>query len=83
MMPERLFFVGGAKAVLDGRDLGHPVTLEANPTIGAVPLPTRPTFVIGQAHARIRDAAEYRETRRRLVERGALGPGRWRAGAAG
>ncbi|MDQ4076252.1 MAG: hypothetical protein M3220_08395 [Chloroflexota bacterium] len=37
-----------------------------NPTIGDVPLPTRPTFVIGQAHARIKDREEYRRTRERV-----------------
>ncbi len=63
IMPERIFFIEASKAVLDGRDLGEPVRLEQNPTIGGIPLPARPTFAIGQAHMRIEDREEYRRTR--------------------
>jgi len=63
IMPEQVFFIGSSRATLEGRDLGHPVRLSRNPTIGDVPLPTRPAFVIGQAHARIADPEEYRRTR--------------------
>jgi hypothetical protein len=49
--------------VWEGHDLGEPVRLPTNPDIGGIPLPTRPTFVIGQAHARIKDPEEYRRTR--------------------
>ena len=63
IMPERIFFIDASKAVLDGQDLGEPVRLAENPTIGGIPLPARPTFAIGQAHMRIRDHEEYRRTR--------------------
>jgi hypothetical protein len=63
MMPERIFFIASSTASLDGRDLGHPVPLPSNPTIGGVSLPSRPVFVTGQAHARIDDPEEYRRTR--------------------
>jgi energy-coupling factor transporter ATP-binding protein EcfA2 len=63
IMPERIFFVEASKAVLDGEDLGAPVRLAENPTIGGIPLPARPTFAIGQAHMRIRDHEEYLQTR--------------------
>ena len=57
-MPERIFFIDASEAVWEGRDLGDPVWLATNPTIGGVPLPSRPTFVIGQAYARIKDQKE-------------------------
>lgn len=63
IMPERIFFIDASKAVLDGQDLGEPVRLAENPTIGGIPMPARPTFAIGQAHMRIRDHEEYRRTR--------------------
>jgi hypothetical protein len=66
IMPEQLFFIESSKAVLEGEDLGQPTRLSENPTIGGTPLPTRPSFVIGQAHARIKDPEEYRRTRARL-----------------
>lgn len=52
IMPEELFFIDESDAQLNGRSLGAPVRLETNPTIGDVPLPTRPTFALGQAHMR-------------------------------
>jgi hypothetical protein len=58
IMPERIFFIDASEAVWEGRDLGDPVWLATNPTIGGVPLPSRPTFVIGQAYARIKDQKE-------------------------
>lgn len=64
IMPERVYFVATSSAVLEGRDLGRPVRLDANPTLGSVPLPTRAVFAIGQAHARSPDPEEYRRTRR-------------------
>ena len=76
IMPERIFFIAAAKAVLDGQDLGEPVRLAENPTIGGVPMPARPTFAIGQAHMRIRDHEEYQRTREnarlKAQERGAI-----------
>lgn len=63
IMPEEVYFIEESDARLEGRDLGRPVRLEANPTIGDVPLPTRPSFVVGQAHATVRDPEEYRRTR--------------------
>lgn len=66
IMPERMFFIEASDAVWEGQDLGEPVELAANPVIGGVPLPRRPTFVIGQAHARIKSREEY-ERARQLV----------------
>lgn len=60
--------IAGASASLDGASLGEPVVLDANPTIGGVRLPTAPSFVLGEAHAAIRDPAEYRRTRSRVRE---------------
>lgn len=68
IMPEQIFFVDESEAVLDGRSLGDPVRLETNPTIGGVPTPTRPVFVLGQAHMRIADVDEYRRTRERVID---------------
>jgi len=46
-----------------GCGLGDPVRLATNPTIGGVPLPSRPAFVIGQAYAGIKDPEEYHRRR--------------------
>lgn len=63
IMPEEVFFIEESDAELNGRSLGDSVRLKTNPTIGDVPLPTRPTFVLGQAHMQITNPAEYRRTR--------------------
>lgn len=70
IMPEEVYFITKSEAILDGDSLGVPVGLDTNPTIGDVPLPTLPSFVIGQAHMRITDADEYRRTRERVREDG-------------
>lgn len=72
IMPERIFGIPASQARLDGTDLGRPTRLDSNPTIGGVPLPTRATFVIGQAHGRIVDPEEHRRTREAV---GAAGGG--------
>jgi hypothetical protein len=46
IVPERTVFVEESTAVLRGRDLGRPVHLDHNPTIGEVPLPRRGSFVV-------------------------------------
>lgn len=66
IMPEEIFFVDTADAVLDGRSLGEPVRLETNPAIGGVPTPARPILTFGQAHMRITDPEEYHRTRERV-----------------
>lgn len=63
IMPEEVFFIEESDAELNGRSLGDPVRLKTNPTIGDVPLPTRPTFVLGQAHMKITNPAEHNQTR--------------------
>lgn len=63
ILPERTYFIESSEASLEGEDLGRPVRLSDNPTIGGVALPTRPTFVIGRAFARIDDPEELRRTR--------------------
>lgn len=69
IMPERIYLIQSSQATLEGTDLGQLTRLSANPTIGGVPLPTRPAFVIGQAHARIKDPDEYRRTRESVQTR--------------
>ncbi|MET9887943.1 hypothetical protein ABZZ20_33390 [Streptomyces sp. NPDC006430] len=63
LMPERMYYIADARAVLDGVDLGRPVRLNRNPRIGEVPLPARGILAIGQAAWQIRDRAEYERTR--------------------
>ena len=67
LMPQRLYFVERARAAMAGVDLGAPVRLRDNPTIGGVPLPARGIFAVGQAHWEILDEAEYHRTRRELA----------------
>ena len=67
IMPQEVYYVDDSEAVLGGIDLGEPVRLEENPAISGVPTPTRPVFVFGQAHMRIRDEAEYRRARERAA----------------
>lgn len=64
-VPEEEYPIAESEAVLDGRPLGEPIRLEENPTIGGVPLPTRPSFVIGQVHLRVADRGEYERARER------------------
>jgi hypothetical protein len=66
LVPEEEYAIPESGAVLDGRSLGEPVRLAENPTIGDVPLPTRPSFVFAQAHMRVADDEEYRRTRDRV-----------------
>lgn len=68
LIPRKILFIDSAKAELEGRDLGEPIRLKENPTIGGVPLPKRPTFMIGEAQARIRDREEYERTRKEIQE---------------
>jgi hypothetical protein len=49
LMPQRMYFVEESHATLGGVDLGRPVHLRRNPTIGDVPLPARGILAIGQA----------------------------------
>ncbi|MFE0508888.1 hypothetical protein [Streptomyces sp. NPDC058964] len=71
LMPQRMYYIAGARAVLDGTDLGCPVRLSHNPHIGGVPLPTRGILAIGQAAWQIQGAAEYERTR---AETARIGP---------
>lgn len=68
IIPEELYGIVDSEAVLDGQSLGEPVSLDENPTIGGVPLPTRPTFTIGQAQLGIPDREEYERTRDTISE---------------
>ena len=49
LMPQRMYFIGQAAAVLDGEDLGQPVRVRPNPRMGQVPLPARGVLAVGQA----------------------------------
>lgn len=63
LMPQRMFFVDDARARLDGVDLGRPVHLDENPTIGRVPLPARGVLAVGGGMWQIRDAVEFERAR--------------------
>jgi hypothetical protein len=63
IMPEQVYLIDNSEAVWEDRDLGHPVRLSENPTIGNVPLPTRPAFMVGHAHARVEDLEAYERAR--------------------
>ncbi|MBF6182450.1 hypothetical protein FOH10_16040 [Nocardia otitidiscaviarum] len=54
LMPEQMYLITAASAVLDGQDLGNPVRLAENPVIGAVALPARGVLAIGGGMWRIR-----------------------------
>jgi hypothetical protein len=58
-----MFFIDEARATLNGADLGRPVRLSSNPTIGEFRLPSRGVLVKGGAVWDILDPAEYERTR--------------------
>lgn len=63
LMPQRMYFIDEARAVLGGTDLGHPVQVKENPRIGDVALPARGVLGIGGGMWQILDPAEYHRTR--------------------
>lgn len=63
LMPQRMYYIDDAHAVLDRIDLGHPTHMAVNPTIGDVALPARGVLAIGQAVWKILDPSEYARTR--------------------
>ena len=63
LMPQRMYIIDEATAVLDGQDLGRPATVGVNPRIGDVPLPARGVLAIGQAAWEILDPAEHARVR--------------------
>lgn len=69
LMPQQMYFIDDSRANLDGIDLGRPVQLPENPTIGQVPLPARGVLAIGQAVWEILDPNEYERTRSETAER--------------
>ncbi|HEV8274774.1 MAG TPA: hypothetical protein VGQ26_03615 [Streptosporangiaceae bacterium] len=70
LMPQRMYYIGDSQATLDGADLGHPIRLRANPTIGGVTLPARGVLATGQAAWEILDPAEYERTRSQTADVG-------------
>lgn len=48
LMPERMYFIDEAAAVLDGINLGAVTRVKPNPDIGGIPLPARGVLAIGQ-----------------------------------
>lgn len=66
LLAQENYFVDESAAVLDEVALGDPVRLAENPTIGDVRLPRVPSFVFGQAQAKITDREEYERTRARV-----------------
>lgn len=63
LLAQENYFIHSSTARYDGDDLGDPVHLHENPTMGEVPLPTAPSFVLGQVHAKIIDQTEYQRTK--------------------
>ena len=63
LMPQRMYFIDDATALLAGQDLGHPTTVSPNPRIGDVLLPARGVLAIGQAAWGILDSDEYTRLR--------------------
>lgn len=63
LMPQCMYFIDAATAVLDGQDLGRPTIAKPNPRIGEVTLPARGVLAIGQAMWQIRDTSEYARLR--------------------
>jgi hypothetical protein len=63
LMPQRMYLIDEATAVLAGQDLGRPARVAPNPRIGGVPLPARGVLAIGQAARPIRDPAEHARLR--------------------
>jgi len=63
LMPQQMYYIDDARAILDGTDLGRPARLSASPSIGEVTLPARGVLAIGQAMWQILDPAEYERSR--------------------
>lgn len=63
LMPQRMYLIEDAAAVLDGVDLGHAAHVARTPDIGGFPLPARGVLAIGQAAWPILDHDEYARTR--------------------
>jgi len=62
LLPERMFVIDATDARLEDQDLGAPTRGRANAAIGAVKLPARPIFAVGQAYFRVQDQAAYERT---------------------
>lgn len=69
IMPQKMFIIKSSTAEWKGQTLGEPIKLDYNPSIGEVLLPNQPSFVVGQAHMRIKDCDEYRETKERVIRK--------------
>jgi hypothetical protein len=63
LRPEQMFFIDESQASLDGTDLGSPIRLSSNPTIGDFRLPSRGVLVKGGAVWNVLDRTEYERTR--------------------
>jgi hypothetical protein len=67
LMPEQMFLVDQSTARLDGRDLGRPIRLQENPSIGGFRLPARGVLVKGGAVWDILDPARRTSAPHRIA----------------
>lgn len=63
LMPQRMYLIDDATAMLDGVDLGRPAQLTSTPDIGGFAMPARGVLAIGQAAWPIADPEEFARTR--------------------
>lgn len=68
LMPQRMYLVDDADALLGDQDLGSPVRAITNPHIGDVALPARGVIAIGQAMWPVFDPDEFEQTRRATIQ---------------
>jgi len=68
LMPQRMYLVDDADAVLAGADLGSPVRGQENPRIGEFALPARGVIALGQAMWTILDPDEFETTRSSTIQ---------------
>lgn len=62
LIPLRVLFIDGCVVTHRGQEIGRAAQIAANPRIGSLGMPRRPTFAVGMGLWRIKDPDEYRRT---------------------